>query len=101
MTTDNTQAEPDVLKYVLLKAYYQGKDGEGYSDYQLEQDKSSLLDWHNKQKLELLDRIDSANMVKGCKEDCTGLMHAYHEGSYDQCEIVDEAIEAERERLAK
>lgn len=61
-----TQAELDVLKYVLLKAYYQGKDGEGYSDAQIKQDKQAILGWHNKQVEEAMAKF---HLKKGVKYD--------------------------------
>lgn len=86
MTTDNTQAELDVLKYVLLKAYYQGKDGEGYSDAQIKQDKQAILDWHNKQVEAVLDRLESQSRRA---DDCTD----------DTIVVKMIRVEAERNKL--
>jgi hypothetical protein len=59
----------------------------------------SILTWHNSQVTKVLDRIDNANVVEPCMEDCDEVGNAYHKCIYDQYGKVDEAIAEERKRL--
>ena len=67
-STDTNQASEDELDEILESLTTGASDGQFIDDGSIGEAKVDILDWHNKQTLELLDRLDKE--TERCQDGC-------------------------------